>query len=414
MPKPRLMIVSTYNALCGIASYTRALEKQLSPIFDIEISDVDQSAMRAGDPDCGDRQIRAICERMSSFDHVNLQYEPSIFGKNRHDIKRRVAMILETAPTLCVTMHTMMRPKNFPKFRFLSDAFRLKIGKARDHVADQLINRDLSTGIFTLFRERQKSRDLTLIAHTGSDAHYLRDAQGFRSVYDHPLSYFDRDDVNHIRATTSRASFPLLNDLQEDAVLVGVFGFIKPHKGFETVVKAMRLLPNNYYLLIFGGLHPQDRNALEPIHPYLRSLLDAGAPDPSDPLKQDCVWPRMRFMGALADDDFARAMTICDSVVLPYQETGQSASGVISIAVEIGQRVIAARNSTFDEFARYHDRSLEFFDVGNFVELAGRLKCSTRLSTPSDLTLNVESNRRLYVEAIIGRQQSPSQAAFCW
>jgi hypothetical protein len=40
--RPRLAFVSIYSELCGIAAYTRSLEKQLSDVFDIRIFDLNQ------------------------------------------------------------------------------------------------------------------------------------------------------------------------------------------------------------------------------------------------------------------------------------------------------------------------------------------------------------------------------------
>ena len=42
----RLALVSTYDDLCGIAAYTRSLEKQLSDIFDVTVFDLDQYLLR--------------------------------------------------------------------------------------------------------------------------------------------------------------------------------------------------------------------------------------------------------------------------------------------------------------------------------------------------------------------------------
>ena len=66
-------------------------------------------------------------------------------------------------------------------------------------------------------------------------------------------------------------------------------------------------------------------------------------------------------------------MAICDAVVFPYLEVGQSSSGPISQALELGCRVIASRTHTFFQFGRYHQNMIEFFDIGNHLELAGRI-----------------------------------------
>ena len=59
-------------------------------------------------------------------------------------------------------------------------------------------------------------------------------------------------------------------------------------------------------------------------------------------------------MGALAEAEFLAGMAICDAVVFPYLEVGQSSSGPISQALELGCRIIASRTHTFLEFAEYH------------------------------------------------------------
>src|SRR5258708_31916091 len=82
---------------------------------------------------------------------------------------------------------------------------------------------------------------------------------------------------------------------------------------------------------------------------------------------------RIHFMGALGEPDFLSGMAICDGGVFPYLEVGQSSSGPISQALELGCRIIASRTHTFLEFAEYHKDRVEFFDIGNHLELAERL-----------------------------------------
>src|SRR2546430_6181165 len=89
-------------------------------------------------------------------------------------------------------------------------------------------------------------------------------------------------------------------------------------------------------------------------------------------------------MGALGEDDFLGGMAICDAVVFPYLEVGQSSSGPISQALELGCRIIASRTYTFMEFAEYHPNAVEFFDIGNHLELAERLLARRQFSPRSD------------------------------
>src|ERR1044071_3815488 len=99
-------------------------------------------------------------------------------------------------------------------------------------------------------------------------------------------------------------------------------------------------------------------------------------------------------MGAQPESEFLSAMTICDAVVFPYLEVGHSASGPISQSLELGCRIIASRTHAFLEFAEYHSNAIEFFDIGNHVELAERLTARRQFSPRPGLPeFNVDTNR---------------------
>jgi hypothetical protein len=109
---------------------------------------------------------------------------------------------------------------------------------------------------------------------------------------------------------------------------------------------------------------------------------------------------RIHFMGAQSDADFLGGMAICDAVVFPYLEVGQSSSGPISQALELGCRVIASRTHTFIQLSRYHHNLIEFFDIGNHLELAGRVRARPQFERRDHLpAFNVETNKAVYLAA---------------
>ena len=82
--RPRLAIISTYSELCGIAAYTRHLERQLAEVFDIRVFDLNQYLLRAAHRRVrrfGDRHIHEICRELKDFDAVNLQLEHGTLGR---------------------------------------------------------------------------------------------------------------------------------------------------------------------------------------------------------------------------------------------------------------------------------------------------------------------------------------------
>ena len=248
---------------------------------------------------------------------------------------------------------------------------------------------------------------------------------GLDRVFDHPLAFLASDRAEEINHQAKRRSFPLLDRLPDKARLIGLFGFLNNYKGFGSVIRALNHLPGDHHLLIFGGTHPNEIQSFQPIHPYVASLLQDGNVDATlydqilaSPTRgvnlaldiekhlADLVSAhprdlseRIHFMGALDDAEFLTGMAICDAVVFPYLEVGQSASGPISQALELGCRIIASRTHTFLQFAAYHPNKIEFFDIGNHLELAARIAARPQYTRREAPAFDVETNKAVYLAA---------------
>ena len=350
---------------------------------------------------------------LSDFDAVNLQLEFGILGATPRDIYRRLSWLAAAAPRLSVTFHTVRRSMGFPYGDFLRRIGGLKFRIASDIVAAFRRSRRLSTGVARMLGRLQRLKPINIIVHNRRDAADFRHVYGFERVFDHPLAFLSVEDAETSVAGASRRRFPLLDKLPGEAVLVGVFGFINDYKGFGTAVRALYHLPKTYHLLIFGGIHPNEIAPHQVIHPYVMSLLNdahvdarPGAADERRPsggrfaVDPRDLSARLHFMGTPDDDDFLAGMAICDAVVFPYIEVGQSASGPISQALELGRRIIASRTRTFLEFAAYHPRTVEFFDIGNHLELADRILARPQYGAVRERPrYSVETNKALYLAA---------------
>lgn len=428
--RPRLALISTYSELCGIAAYTRSLEKQLADVFDVTVFDLNQYLLRNTHRRVrkfGDRHIVEICRELKDFDAVNLQLEHGTLGRRARDIFRRFSWIARAAPRLSVTFHTMIDATAFDYGRWLRAIMQFRFGEAAAMRSDYNRAHLLSAGIATRLRRAQRFKPVAIVVHTRRDMWHMRYVHGLRNVYDHPLSFLSGSEVDAIRSTASRRRFPMLDAVPSDARLVGVFGFIGRYKGFETVIRALHHLPPDHHLLIFGGVHPNEIRAHQPIDPVVSSLFEAGyvdtnvaeriraAPTPGTPTVSVAVDGSMRdlliqhpkdlsdrihFLGAPSDDDFLAGMAICDCVVFPYLEVGQSSSGPISQALELGCRVIASRTHTFMQFAKYHKDQVEHFDIGNHLELAARILARPQYDARARrLVFNVDTNKATYLAA---------------
>ncbi len=425
--RDRLAIVSTRNKLCGIAAYTQALERQLAEVFDITVFDLDQYLLRSQHPRVralGDRHIKEICREIARFDTVNLQLEYGTLGRGAKDIERRFRWLVAASPRLSVTFHTLIRPPAFPIADVAKAILTFKWSKAVDIRTIYARSNRLSAGIAKCLRRAQRRKPVSVIVHNHRDGSDARHLHAFRRVFDHPLSFLSSIEAESVIAHAARRRFTQLDPLPPDAKLVGIFGFLNDYKGFGTVIRALHHLSEDHHLLIFGGVHPNEIPSRATIHPYVASLLTDARVDTTlyDQMRDIAgvglnldierhllelfgkhprdLSERVHFMGALDDADFLAGMAICDVVVLPYLEVGQSASGPISQAVELGCRVIASRTHTFLEFARYHPNTVEFFDIGNHLELAERIAARRQHAARRDrLCYTVETNKAVYLAA---------------
>jgi glycosyltransferase involved in cell wall biosynthesis len=425
-PRPRLAIVSTTNRLCGIGAYTAALEKQLAPAFEVSVLELDQYLMRGRHKRLkrqADAAIHEICERLRGFDAVNLQLEHGTLGRDARDILRRFSRLVAAAPSLSVTFHSLHTPPTFPTDEFIRLLCRLKLRAAARIVTEHRRGGVLSTGIARVLRNAQRHKRVAAIAHNRRDRRELRFLHGVETVYDHPLAFLSEAKIGAIRARTALWDYPLLAQIPAGARLIGVFGFLNDYKGLGTAIRALRHLPDDHHLLVFGGIHPNEIVKDTPIHPYLATLYDEAYAD-ATPYREisggevrltvtadrglaELIGPhprdvsaRIHFMGAPEDEAFLSGMAACDVVVLPYLEVGQSSSGPISQAVELGCRVIASRTHAFLGFAEYHSNAVEFFDIGNYLELAERIRAGRQFAPRAGLPAhNIETNRAVYVAA---------------
>ncbi len=429
--RERLAIISTTNKLCGIAAYTASLEQQLGTVFEVTVFDLDQYLLRSRDRRVvriADRHVMEICRQLSQFDAVNLQLEHGTLGRRPNDIYRRFCWLVDAAPRLSVTFHTLLLPPRFPAGQLAKALLGLDFRAAAGIRSEFRRHRLLSLKIAARLRRVQRYKQVAAIVHTRRNHHDAAYLYGIDNVFDHPLSFLSATQIEAARDRACRRDFPVLDRIPEHATLIGVFGFINYYKGLSTVIKSLHHLPADHHLLIFGGIHPNEIARERPIHPYLASLLDdayvgttpydqisggttgEGAPKlvldidhslgellgahPRD------LSTRIHFMGALGDREFLAGMASCDVVVFPYLEVGQSSSGPISQALELGCRIIATRTHAFLGFAEYHKDAVEFFDIGNYLELAERILARRQFPPRNGLPdFNVETNKAIYLAA---------------
>ena len=424
----RLAIVSTYDELCGIAGYTRALVQQLNQHVEVTVFDLDQYLLRSPHrrvQRLADRHIKDMRGRLREFDSVNIQLEYGTLGRTTNTNSAAAAQAgRRRRPAVSITFHTIL---GADPLDWQAIGASLITGSHRSCGADR---RQLSPQSRSGQRAPMRccvpvsgSHPVSVIVHNKRDMRLLRDVFRIEQIHHHPLSFVSAEQAARIRATTDRNQFPILRTLPTDARLIGSFGFLSPYKGYETALRALHYLPEDHHLLIFGGIHPQTIKRELPLDPYIQTLfneahigrtildtlretgtpltldLDAASKDLLTRHPRD-LHHRVHFLGVHDDEGFMAAMALCDAVVLPYLEVGQSSSGPIAMALEMGCRVLASRTLAFLQFARYHPDQIEFFDIGNYAELADLISADRAAPGANrQLAFNTRTNTALYLQA---------------
>src|SRR3974390_21949 len=184
--RKRLALISTYDELCGIAAYTRSLERQLSDVFDVTVFDLDQYLLRSTHGRVrkfGDRHIQDICREVRDYHAVNLQLEHGTLGRSCQDIHRRFSWILRAAPRFSVTFHTVFQCGEFNFREFINQMGRFNFPKAIAMRSSYTREPLLSAGLASRLRRAQRFKPVSLIVHTRPDLKYMKYVHGMRHAH---------------------------------------------------------------------------------------------------------------------------------------------------------------------------------------------------------------------------------------
>ena len=130
-----------------------------------------------------------------------------------------------------------------------------------------------ATPSFAISAPCKSGKWVAAIVHTRRDARLMKHVNRLDNVFDHPLAFLSPDQAERVRLRTSRADFPSLAGLPANVKIIGAFGFLGQYKGVETAIRALRHVPDDYHLAIFGGVHPNEIRR-ESVNAYIAKLLE--------------------------------------------------------------------------------------------------------------------------------------------
>lgn len=387
----RLAIVSSFSESCGNAAFTRVLQDSIERHSDVSVEVVElnlqllQSSARAVRRKA-DKHIDELCLQLAEFDAVNLQLEAGLYGTVPNDIVSRVTKLMKANPVMSVTLHSprLKSATNYGIREGIKNLMRFKLITGFTQILDELRG-NVHVNINRKMIKAAEGMGHRLIVHTKRASDQIRIFFDYENTSIHPLK---------IVPETFQPDHTVLNQIKHELgvvkndILIGVFGYISAYKGHTDALDALKNLPPEYKLLIFGRQHPQTIKANGKVDDYLGLLKEQILMDKERVRKVDLAQSRVAnkplkptlslhdrvfFLGELDDEDFLNVAGSVDVAWLPYYENGQDGSGIASICLDASPKVVCSSSFAFDQLFRLVKyKNTARFDIGNSLELANR------------------------------------------
>ena len=269
-----------------------------------------------------------------------------------------------------------MMSSSLPKSIFSLKTFKVLvsskniIGNLR-RIRNEIYFKSLYKDLIKIMKDHSKNNESNIIVHTKRDKKTIERFFDFKNVHDFPLTFLNKEERLRERNISERNGFIDRYSLNKNDKIIGIFGYISEYKGHETIIKALSYLPDDYKLLIFGSQHPMSIQEYKSCDDYIEKLLKLIE---SISKNKNSFNERIQFLGNLDDDRFIEALYCCDFAVLPYLEVNQGGSGIASLVLETKIKALYSNNKAFDELNKYFANTFSRFDIGNYMELAKKIK----------------------------------------
>ena len=391
----KLAILSSYNTVCGNASYTHVLKEELSTHYETTVISVNHKLLTDAHPSATvprKAYLQEIAKKLSSYDYVNIQFEPALYGNSLSEACVHIVPLIQACRALLFTFHRI--PQTRLPEPYWKSALRngTKIWKTLQAINASRQNKAFGTVIQALKEHKNSGHIVSGIVHTRREKDDLSHYYDYQDVIDFPITFLNKKQIAYYTTNREALRQKVFEKYTFDPneKYVGIFGFLSENKGHHIAIDAIHLLPTNYKLAIFGAQHPQtirdydigtcrknpelfrrNNNA------YISSLVDRVEAQRRKEEERGIHFApdqaRVRFLGSLSDEDFIEAITAMDYILIPYFETGQGGSGNASLALELETRTVFSRTFAFLDLAHYYPNCFEIADIGNAHEIAQRI-----------------------------------------
>lgn len=346
-----------------------------------------------------DHLIDDMVEKIKKLDYVNIQYETGLFGTNIQDVFRRIKKILSVCKedAFSITIHSQIHFESKKIKQNKIKIFFNDLTKKHKTFTQKNINRLMYRVLLSVIQKNG-----LIITHTMRAKKTVLSEFPSANVQAFPLCYKRLNEIKDICFDKEKYKKEKGINIASNAKVIGVLGAFTPWKDLKTVVKALSLLPDEFHVFFFGGMHKLDFKyhieGLGWIYELQEQIISLNLQN------------RVHFMGYQpTSEDMLNAQLFCDYAVFPYKEVGEDGPGAPSSALEVCDNVFLTRNDTFEELKEFTGEAFFSFDMGNYMELAEKIK-----SLPSKQIVlqnrkdyfekyNIQKNAEMYLSVLKGK-----------
>ena len=160
-----------------------------------------------------------------------------------------------------------------------------------------------------------------------------------------------------LRPTRDLPTLRMRLSIPQDAVLIGSYGFLLPHKGTEELIRAFAKIANAHpksHLMLLNALYPIGVSA--DLRDYCLDLI-----------KKLGIETRVTMINDyLENEESLCILEALDFLVFPYQETGESSSAAVRFGLSANRPVFCTPSPIFEDVKEV----VQFFDGYSIDQIA--------------------------------------------
>jgi len=355
MVKPIIGIVSSFDVLCGNATFSEAIAEGLEKFGKVKKIKLHRSLQYRQNLHC----IKSVIKEIKECDYVNFQFELGLYGPTpKKSLQNFKKMIDACKSKFSVTMHRIDE-KTYDNLRPVYNLVKnLKFKEAIKEIIFTY-KRQYLPNIYQKIIQNIYKKKGCVYTHTFREKERVYEHMNNNKIdiCMHPICW---PDYSHLKLINLDKYFI------KKSLIIGLFGFITEYKNFHLPLEALQ--KSEFNIILCGGTHPLSNyyGKINNENSYIKKL--------------DLIMLNKNFNGrvhivtGLDDLGFASYMKSVDVVCIPYSETGQSMSGVAPMAIQNAKHVIFSDNFHTEELSKFLDQKPFIFDVLSIISFNSALK----------------------------------------